>query len=671
MKRIVAAAAAFLCLGVTSAAGDEVTLDFVNADIDTVVRAVAKMTRRNLIVDPRVKGTLNIVTNKPVSPALGYQILLSALRLQGYTIVDNEGVAIVLPEADAKLHATPVNPARATSRGDQPVTQTFTLRHESATQLLPVVRPLVAANSSITAYANNNTLVVTDYAENIERIGRIIQAIDLPRGEVEAIPLQHASALDLAPTISRLFAEAVEASQKVTVIADSRNNLLLVRTDSPSRLSAVRQLVATLDRESGAGNIHLVFLRNAEATKVAQTLRAILTGEAGSNSATAAAGSAANGVPPPTGQSTASGATTATGTAGGGGAGGIVQADATANALIITASEPVYNNLRRVIDGLDRRRAQVQVEALIAEISADRAAELGIQWQSANTPTSSSSDTVVFGGTNFKSGGSNILTAASSIGAVSKGLNIAVGGGTITLPGTDAKILNLTMLARALESHTGTNILSTPNIVTLDNEEAKIVVGQNVPFVTGQYTNTGASTATVNPFQTISRQDVGLTLRIKPQISEGGAVRLQIYQESSSVVAGTASNASGPTTNKRSIETSALVDDGAIIALGGLVEDSMAAGSEKVPLLGDIPVLGQLFRYDTRQRTKTNLVVFLRPKILRDADSYKGFTADRYDQMLGEQQRRTVTGGLIPGDYSAPQLPPVRPAADSQEMRAP
>jgi general secretion pathway protein D len=667
VKRLAAAAVAMVWF-LAAQAADEVTLDFVNADIDTVVRAVAKMTKRNLIVDPRVKGTLNIVTNKPVSPALGYQILLSALRLQGYTIVDSEGVAIVLPEADAKLHATPVNPGKATARGDQPVTQTFTLRHESAAQVLPVVRPLVATNNSVTAYANNNTLVVTDYAENIERIGRIIQAIDLPRGEVEAIPLAHASALDLAPTVTRLFAEAAEASQKVTVVADARNNLLLVRTDSPSRLSAVRQLVATLDRQDGAGNIHLVYLKNAEATKVAQTLRAILTGDTSSSgqsgsSATAAVSAAAAS---PVGNATAATGSNATG------AGGIVQADAVSNALIITAAEPVYNNLRRIIDGLDRRRAQVQVEALIAEISADRAAELGIQWQSANTPSSSSSSTVVFGGTNF-TGGSNILTAASSIGSVSRGLNIAIGGGTITLPGSSTPILNLSMLARALESYSGTNILSTPNIVTLDNEEAKIVVGQNVPFVTGQYTNTGSSTTTVNPFQTISRQDVGLTLRIKPQISEGGAVRLQIYQESSSVVASTASNPSGPTTSKRSIETAALVDDGAIIALGGLVEDSMAAATEKVPLLGDIPVVGQLFRYDTRQRTKTNLVVFLRPKILRDADSYKGFTADRYEQMIGEQQRRPVaSGSLIPGDYTAPQLPaPARTVGDSQTAREP
>ena len=616
------------------------------------------MTKRNLIVDPRVKGTLYIVTNKPVSPALGYQILLSALRLQGYTIVDGEGVSIVLPEADAKLHATPVNPGKVGARGDQPVTQTFTLRYESATQMLPIVRPLVSANNTVNAYANNNTLVVTDYAENVERIGRIIQAIDLPHGEVEAIPLLHASALDIAPTISRLFADTgTEANQKVSVAADTRGNLLLVRTDSPSRLSAVRQLVATMDRENGTGNIHLIYLKNAEATKVAQTLRAILAGDGGSNLQSAStAGAGSN---PASGGATTTPSMSATSSSG-----GMVQADAVSNALIITASEAVYNNLRQVVDGLDRRRAQVQVEALIAEISADRAAELGIQWQSAKTPTGANGSSVVFGGTNFGTGGSNILTAASSIGSVAQGLNVAIAGGTITLPGSSTPIINLSMLARALEAYSGTNILSTPNIITLDNEEAKIVVGQNVPFVTGQYTNTGSSSTTVNPFQTISRQDVGLTLRIKPQISEGGTVRMQIYQESSSVVASTASNAAGPTTKKRSIETSALVDDGAIIALGGLVEDSYASTTEKVPLLGDVPVLGHLFRYDTRQRTKTNLVVFLRPKILRDAESYQSLTVDRYQQVLGEQRR---PGGdrMMPGEQVPPQLPALVPAMET------
>jgi len=320
-----------------------------------------------------------------------------------------------------------------------------------------------------------------------------------------------------------------------------------------------------------------------------------------------------------------------------------------------------FTTIRRVIDMLDRRRAQVYIEALIAEVSADRFAEFGIQWQSAKSGINAAG-TTTFGGTNFGSGGRNILGLSANPGSAATGLNVAVGNGTITLPGSTTPILNLTTLARFLEAQTDTNILSTPNLVMLDNEEAKIVVGQNLPFITGSFSNTGGNSVT-NPFQTISRQDVGLTLRIKPQISEGGSVHLQIYEESSSVVATTANNASGPTTNKRSIETTALVDDGEIIALGGLVEDSYSAGVDKVPLLGDLPFFGNMFKYDTRQRKKTNLIVFIRPKILRDVESYRSLTSDRYDYVIGQQRKSSDTDRLMINEPAAPQLPqPVVPA---------
>lgn len=661
---------AALIAGPSRAAG-EVSLDFVNADIDTVVRAVGKISKRNFIVDPRVKGTLNIVSHQPVAPALAHQMLLSALRLQGYTIVDSGAASLVLPEADAKLHGTPVSTGAPALRGDQPVTRIFSVRNESASQLLPVIRPLVSPNNTVTAYPSNNTLVITDYAENIERVGRILDAIDQPRSDVVAIPLHHASALDLVNTIGRLFTDAgADAGQRVAVVADSRSNALLVRSESPARITAVRQLVADLDRPGAGGNIHIVYLRNAEASKIAQILKGVLAGDSAAGNASGNTGSSGTGNGASgTGQaasataSAPAGGTTGAGTAAASGASssGQVQADPVSNALIITAPEAIYNNLRQIIDGLDRRRAQVHVEALIVELSADRAAEFGIQWQSANTPTGSSG-TTVFGGTNFGSTGSNILTTAADVTSVSTGLNLAIASGTITLPGSSTPIVNMTMLARALESYSGTNILSTPNLVMLDNEEAKIVVGQNVPFVTGQYTNTSTSTSSsVSPFQTITRQDVGLTLRIRPQISEGGAVHMQIYQESSSVVASTTSNSSGPTTNKRSIETAALVDDGAIIALGGLVEDNYVSSTDKVPLLGDIPLIGNAFRYDTRKRTKTNLVVFLRPKILRDANSYQALASGRYQEVLGLQQQDNGNDRRLPGEDVPPQLPPLTP----------
>jgi general secretion pathway protein D len=362
--------------------GDGVMLNFANAEIDSVVRAVAKITNRNYLVDPRVKGTLNIITTKPVSPATAHDILRSALRLQGFAIVDENGILKVVPEAEAKQHSIPVSRAKSALRGDQLITQVFTIKNESATQLLQVVRPLVTANNAVTASAASNTLVVTDYAENVGRIARIIDAIDVPQGDVAVIQLKHASAMDLATTISRLMSDGGAAgavgdlSQRVTVVPDTRANVLLVRSDNPARINAARQLVAALDQPGAAGNIHVIYLKNADATKVAQTLRDVLSGESSSGSsgrATASSGgtSLTNGLSSsgtgstPTAanssfqsQSAQSAATT--------GGGGIVHADRSTNSLIITAPEAIYNNIRQVVDMLDRRRAQVFVEALVA-----------------------------------------------------------------------------------------------------------------------------------------------------------------------------------------------------------------------------------------------------------------------------------------------------------------
>lgn len=634
--------------------GEEgVSLTFANADIETVIRAIGKISNRNILIDPRVKGTLNIVTSKPVTAEEAYQIMLSALRMQGYSVVEDRGIVKVVPEAEAKTHSLPVSRSRGKLNGERMVTHVFHIKNESATQLLTVVRPLVSPNNSISAYANNNTLIITDYAGNVERIAKIIDALDVPQGDIVIIPLKHTSAQDIAPLITRLLGESsqgqpADPSQRATVAADSRLNALLVRSDNPSRINSIRQLVANMDQPGAAGgNIHVVYLKNADATKVAQTLRSVLTGDSRS-AATSSAASSTN-----AGGQIQSAATATGGSEGG----GMVQADRSTNSLIITAPEAIYNNLRSVIDQLDRRRAQVYVEALIAEVTADNATEFGVQFQHSNLNSGSATG---FGGTNFSSGGSNILGLASNPLNAAKGVNLAVAKGILTLPdGTE--ILNLAMLARFMETQANSNILSTPNLLMLDNEEAKIVVGQNVPFVTGQYTNTGGGTTPANPFQTIERKDVGLTLKVKPQISEGGALVLQIFQESSSVVATSLTSSSGPTTNKRSIETTAVVDDGEIIVLGGLVQDSYSTGAEKVPLLGDIPILGQLFRYDTRQRTKTNLFVFLRPMILRDGASYKAMTTDRYMYIVGQQRSLGKAGKPAALEGDAPELPPLPP----------
>ena len=336
--------------------------------------------------------------------------------------------------------------------------------------------------------------------------------------------------------------------------------------------------------------------------------------------------------------------------------GATIQADTANNALIIAAPEPVYNNLRAVIEKLDIRRAQVYVEALIVEITADRAAELGIQWQTLAGANPNRSGVQGIGGTNFgaRGSGTNIIDAAINIGSVGQGLNLGLINGTVTIPGLGT-VLNLGLLVRALESDANANILSTPTLLTLDNEEAKIVVGQNVPFITGQYTTTAAN-PTVSPFQTIERRDVGLTLRVKPQITEGGSVRLVLYQEVSRV--DDTSNPAGIITNKRSLESSVIVDDNQIVVLGGLIQDSLTDNTGKVPVVGDMPVFGNLFRSDNRRRQKTNLLVFLKPTVVRSAAAANALTVDRYDFLLGEQQRAQPQPRLFWNDPTYPQLPP-------------
>jgi general secretion pathway protein D len=331
---------------------------------------------------------------------------------------------------------------------------------------------------------------------------------------------------------------------------------------------------------------------------------------------------------------------------------GMIQADAATNSIIISAPDAIYNNLRAVVDKLDVRRAQVYVEALIAEITADRAAEFGIQWQSLSGLEKSG--TQAFGGTNFGGPGQNVLGIAANPATAARGLNIGVIQGTVTIPGV-GEILNLGLLVRALETDSNANILSTPTLLTLDNEEARIIIGQNVPFITGQYALSGGAT-TPTPFQTVERRDVGLTLRVKPQISEGGTVRLQLYQEVSSVE--DTFNPAGVITNKRAVESTVLVDDGQIVVIGGLIQDSVRDGVEKVPLLGDIPLLGALFRYKTRSRTKTNLMVFLRPTVLRDAERARSLTDERYDYVLGEQRKAQPPSSPPLPDMEAPMLPP-------------
>jgi general secretion pathway protein D len=631
-----------------------VTLNFVNAEIEAVARAMASITGRQLVVDPRVKGTMNLSSDVPLPPMAAYNQFLATLRLQGYTVVESAGLYKVVPESEAKLQGSVVAAGPVAPAGNQIVTQIFRLNHELAANLVPVLRPLISPNNTINVNPGTNALIITDYADNLQRLGRIIAANDVAgAAQVEMIVLRHATATDLAPLVTRLLEPGtvaatgqgqVDTLYKTVVLAEPRSNALIVRAANPARVQLVKALVDKLDQptqqeDGGSGNIYVVYLRNADAGKLAVTLRAVLAGEvrAPTPSATSAA---------PAGSPLSTQASVATG--------GQVQADLATNSLIITAPEPQYRQLRAVIDKLDARRAQVFVESLIAEVNADKAAEFGIQWQGPIGRAGDSSIGLI--GTNFGAGGSNIITLATqaATGGVmpSRGFNVGVAQ-------QHNGVYVLGFLARFLEQNGDGNILSTPNLLTLDNEEAKIVIGQNVPFVTGQYTNNnvGAS-GTVNPFQTIERKDVGLTLRVKPQISENGTIKLAIFQEVSSVQASSLNSPSGLITNKRSIESNVLVDDGAIVVLGGLLQDEYAGNQDRVPGLADLPLIGALFRSETRARKKTNLMVFLRPVVIRDAAAAESLSMGRYEQMRAAQQAAQPAASAVLPNQASPVLPP-------------
>jgi general secretion pathway protein D len=668
LRAATALVALALCAG--AAAQERVTLNFSNTEIEAVVRAISQFTGKVFVVDPRVKGTLNLTIEQPLSPDQALAALSAALRLQGIVLVESGGVVRVVPEADAKLQGGTVQFGPPVTRGDELVTQVFRLNYAAAASIVQVLRPLIAPNNTISAYPANNTIVVTDFAENVRRIARIIAAVDTPAGsEIDIVRLEHAIASDLAVLLGKMLdaaAQGADASQRVTVLAEPTSNSLLIRSASPARANLVRMLIAKLDRPSAVpGNIHVVYLKNAEATRLARTL----LGAGGTDTAAGLSptttptmyqqpgirppgsppppqppGVAPTPPPPP--------AVPVSGQVGG----ALIQADPTTNTLIITAPDAVYRQLRVVIDKLDVRRAQVFIESLIVEVTGDQAAEFGIQWQTGSGAGQTGSDSGVVGGTNFGTTGTNIVGIAQNPATVGTGLNIGVARGTITLPGVGT-ITNLQFLARALERNVKANILSTPNLLTLDNEEARIIVGQNVPFITGQYTT--PSSTTVNPFQTIERRDVGLTLRVRPQISEGGAIRLVIYQEVSRIDSDT--NPSGIITNIRAIESNVLVDDGSIVVLGGLVQDSVVTNVEKVPVLGDIPLLGQLFRYETRRQQKTNLMVFLRPYVMRDDSAARSLVTDRYDQMRRfEESTRQSPHPVLP-EFEPPLLPQLEP----------
>jgi len=688
---------------------DLVTLNFVNADIEAVARTLSTLSGRNLVVDPRVKGLITLSAEKPVTPIAAWNQFLAALRLQGFSVIESSGLYKIVPEAEAKLQGgvSTVVPSPNAPNSGQVMTQIFNLYHENANNLVAVLRPLISPNNTINVNPGTNSLVITDYAENLQRVGKIISSLDVSNAsDVEIIALHNAIASDLAPLVSRLIdvtpataganagqAQSSDTTYKTTLLAEPRSNSIILRAANSARLLQARLLIEKLDRPSSdlaSGNIHVVYLKNADATKLAVTLRAALAADprfGGAATGNPAVAGVSNPTMNPTssmnsGQNAGYGSSSATPTLGGFNAsststtGGQIQADPATNSLIITAPEPQFRQLREVIDKLDSRRAQVMVESLIAEIDTSKLAEFGIQWQNVMGKAGGNVGVI---GTNFGSGGSNLLSLSTS------GVNSSSTSG-LSLPGAGLNLATarevngkyvLSSLANFLQQDGLTNVLSTPTLLTLDNEEAKIVVGQNVPFATGQYTNSNTANGSVTPFTTYDRKDVGITLRVKPQISETGSVKLVIFQEVSSIDA--TSSTAGLITDKRSIESSVLVEDGSIVVLGGLLSDTYSNNRGQVPWMADLPLIGNLFKNESRSRNKTNLMVFLRPVVLRDAKSTEILSNGRYMGMMNEQKSLDTkplneASFILPAN-EGPRLPelkgavPLSPVAPSKSVK--
>ena len=702
--------------------GEPVTLNFSGADIEAVSRAIGAITNRNVVVDPRVKGQITLLTDRPVPPATAYQQFLAALRLQGFTIVESAGLYKVIPEADAKLQASEVAVgASRSSAGSQIVTQIFKLNYENAANLVPVLRPLISPNNTINVNPGNNSLVITDYADNLQRISRIVATMDVSNAtDVEIIPLRHAVATDMVALVSRLI-EGGTASPggltvtagganipgqsdnafKTSLMAEPRSNSIVLRAANPARLAQVRSLIARLDQPAmngggDQGNIHVVYLKNADAVALAATLRAAIGAQA-TAAGTASGQPGAGGTTPqgggmssiPTSQPVVSrdssgtasmgmGSSSGLGSSGGGGAlgvaqqpstGGMVQADPSTNSLIITAPPPIYRQMRAVIDKLDGRRAQVLIESLIVELKDNRLAQFGVQWQAILSNNGKVLGSI---GNNSSVAGANILSLLSAFNKDGSINASGITGDTVnSMRGTNLGFTQsvngnttLGFLANFLQNSGDANILSTPNLMTLDNEEARIIVGQNVPMVTGSYASNSTG-GTVNPFTTVERKDVGLMLRVRPQINENGTVKLAVFQEVSSVDESTRKDTNGLTTNKRSIESNVLVEDGNIIVLGGLIDDNYSQAEDRIPLLGDIPVVGNLFRNTNRKRNKTNLMVFLRPVVMRDAAATNQVSSERYEAIRAQQQGlQPEQNVLLRSVNAAPVLPTLTPQPD-------
>jgi general secretion pathway protein D len=595
---------------------DEITLNLKDADIRALISTVSKFTGKNFIIDPRVKAKVTVVSANTLTPEAVYEVFLSVLQVHGYAAVPTGSVIKIVPAVNAKQGPLPLSSKRDNYASDELITKIIRLDHVPASQLVPILRPLVPQQGHLAAYNPTNTLIITDHAGNIRRLLKIIAGVDRPDSdELEIIPLKHASASELVRILNSLSTsgKGKDVSNKVKMVADDRTNSVLVSGERSARLR-IRATVSFLDTplEDGGGNTHVIYLKYAKAENIVK----ILTGlkDKGTKARPTKGKAAASKI--------TSGSTISQNA--------IIQGDDETNALIITADPNTVKNLKAVIRQLDIRRAQVLIEAIIAEIAANKNREVGVGLVVDGSQRDAGA--LPIGLSNFS--GIGALLQAALAGSSTTTSVSAPGGLTLALGEERDSGVRYGAILRALQGDSNSKILSTPSVVTLDNEEAELIVGENVPFVTGSFTGAG-STDPTNPFQTIERQDVGLTLKVTPQINEGDTVKLVIEQEISSVQPDT--EGAGLRTRKRSIKTSVLVDDGGILILGGLMQEEETESQSKIPLLGDIPLLGFLFRSSSTSKTNQNLMVFLRPSILRDRKDADTLTNEKYSFIRGLQ----------------------------------
>ena len=633
----------------------DINFDFEEADLRAVIQAVAEFTGRNFLVDPSVEGTVTVVAPEPLTGEEAYRVFQSVLEVNGFTTVDADGVTKIVPQDKGKLDgAFPPGPAVGE---DDIVTRIIRLEHIRAERLVPILRPLVPAYGHLAGDAKSSALILTDRAANVERLVNIIKRLDQPArtGEVELVALTHASAAELAQLFNRLHqGDGPDGPVNgVALIADPRTNSLIIKADADTR-KEIKALALELDTpSSGRGNTHVIYLKNASAENLVEVLESSLR-----NAPDADAGNLSREI--------------------------TIKADPETNALVVTATQSDFAILEQVIRKLDVRRLQVYVEALIAEVDTRTIQEIGVQFGIGDGVRADRRGVV--GSTNLGTvSGASLAEVLANPLAAGAGLSFGYVDGVITLPdGTE--VYNLNALAKALEGESDANVLSTPNILTMDNEEAEIIVGQNVPFITGSFSQISQGTAVENPFQTIERQDVGLTLRIKPQITEGSAIKMEIFQEVSNVAQ--RGEARDIVTNTRSLSTTIVAENNQMVVLGGLIQDDVSNNEQKVPLLGDVPLLGQLFRYKNRTRKKTNLLVFLRPQVIRGPKDMDEPTREKYEYLgrLTDQEAfkenedaqsmleewELITGGAASAEPAQQQPgPDEEPAAPERQQPEP